>query len=64
MNPEPLKAPEPFVSAEKAAIFLSITRRQKKGTVYFLRGRLKFGSASNSAPFPSAIVIFGKFFNP
>ena len=27
MNAEPLKAPEPFVSAEKAAIFLSITRR-------------------------------------
>lgn len=26
--------------------------------VRFLRGRLKFGGHSNSAPFPSAIVIF------
>lgn len=29
-----------------------------KGTVLFLRGRLKFGGSKNSAPFPSAIVIF------
>ena len=35
----------------------------KKGYVYFLQGRLKFGSAANSAPFPSAIVTFGKFFS-
>ncbi|MFW5433725.1 DNA N-6-adenine-methyltransferase [Paenibacillus apiarius] len=28
------------------------------GEVRFLRGRLKFGDAKNSAPFPSAIVIF------
>jgi site-specific DNA-methyltransferase (adenine-specific) len=35
----------------------------KKGHVYFLRGRLKFGAAANSAPFPSAIVTFGKFFS-
>ena len=35
----------------------------KKGHVYFLRGRLKFGSSVNSAPFPSAIVTFGKFFS-
>ena len=35
----------------------------RKGHVHFLRGRLKFGSASNSAPFPSAIVTFGKFFS-
>jgi phage N-6-adenine-methyltransferase len=34
----------------------------KKGHVYFLRGRLKFGSSRNSAPFPSALVTFGKFF--
>jgi site-specific DNA-methyltransferase (adenine-specific) len=34
----------------------------KKGYVYFLQGRLKFGSSANSAPFPSAIVIFGKYF--
>jgi phage N-6-adenine-methyltransferase len=26
--------------------------------VYFIKGRLKFGDATNSAPFPSAIVIF------
>lgn len=30
-----------------------------KGNVRFLRGRLKFGGAKNSAPFPSAIVVFG-----
>jgi phage N-6-adenine-methyltransferase len=35
----------------------------KHGYVYFLRGRLRFGTALNSAPFPSAIVTFGKFFN-
>ena len=27
--------------------------------IRFLRGRLKFGGASNSAPFPSMIVIYG-----
>jgi hypothetical protein len=31
--------------------------------VRFLRGRLKFGQALNAAPFPSAIVIFGRYFN-
>ncbi|MDC0935064.1 DNA N-6-adenine-methyltransferase [Pirellulales bacterium] len=29
-----------------------------RGEVRFLRGRLRFGDASNSAPFPSAVVIF------
>jgi phage N-6-adenine-methyltransferase len=29
-----------------------------KGEIEFLRGRLKFGGHKNSAPFPSAIVIF------
>jgi phage N-6-adenine-methyltransferase len=29
-----------------------------KGEVRFLRGRLKFGGHKNSAPFPSALVIF------
>jgi phage N-6-adenine-methyltransferase len=29
-----------------------------KGLVHFVRGRLKFGGHKNSAPFPSAIVIF------
>ncbi len=33
-------------------------RYVKQGQVVFLRGRLKFGGASSSAPFPSAIVIF------
>ena len=28
------------------------------GEIRFLKGRLKFGGHSNSAPFPSAIVIF------
>lgn len=29
-----------------------------KGEVRFIKGRLKFGKSNNSAPFPSAIVIF------
>lgn len=29
-----------------------------KGKVMFHRGRLKFGGAKNSAPFPSAVVVF------
>lgn len=29
-----------------------------KGDVTFIRGRLKFGDAKNSAPFPSALVVF------
>ena len=29
-----------------------------KGEIRFLRGRLRFGEATNSAPFPSAVVIF------
>ena len=29
-----------------------------KGEVVFIKGRLKFGEAKNSAPFPSAIIIF------
>jgi phage N-6-adenine-methyltransferase len=29
-----------------------------KGEVRFVRGRLKFGGSKNSAPFPSAAVIF------
>lgn len=31
-----------------------------KGKVRFVRGRLKFGGATNSAPFPSAVVIFSR----
>jgi phage N-6-adenine-methyltransferase len=30
------------------------------GEIRFLRGRLKFGGAETSAPFPSALVIFGR----
>lgn len=30
------------------------------GEVRFLRGRLKFGGGENAAPFPSAVVIFGR----
>lgn len=30
----------------------------KYGEVTFIRGRLKFGGATNSAPFPSMIVVF------
>ncbi len=30
-----------------------------KGDIEFIRGRLKFGNSKNSAPFPSAIVVFG-----
>jgi phage N-6-adenine-methyltransferase len=29
-----------------------------KGQIEFIRGRLKFGNQTNSAPFPSAVVIF------
>lgn len=29
-----------------------------KGEIRFIKGRLKFGDSKNSAPFPSAIVIF------
>ena len=29
-----------------------------KGQIEFIRGRLKFGNATNSAPFPSAVVVF------
>ena len=29
-----------------------------KGRIYFIRGRLKFGGSKNSAPFPSAVIVF------
>lgn len=29
-----------------------------KGQIEFIRGRLKFGGNKNSAPFPSAVVVF------
>jgi phage N-6-adenine-methyltransferase len=31
-----------------------------KGEVRLVKGRLKFGDSKNSAPFPSAVVIFGE----
>ena len=30
----------------------------KASEIYFVRGRLKFGDSDNSAPFPSAVVVF------
>jgi hypothetical protein len=30
-----------------------------KGEIEFIKGRLKFGGSKNSAPFPSAVVVFG-----
>lgn len=32
----------------------------KAAEVYFIKGRLKFGDGANSAPFPSAVVVFRK----
>jgi len=29
-----------------------------QGNIFFIRGRLRFGDAQNSAPFPSAVVVF------
>ena len=29
-----------------------------RGEITFIRGRLKFGGSANSAPFPSAVVVF------
>ena len=34
-----------------------------KGEIRFFRGRLKFGGSKNSAPFPSAVVIFSTAHN-
>ena len=31
-----------------------------KGEIRLVKGRLKFGGSKNSAPFPSAVVVFGK----
>ena len=30
----------------------------KASEIHFVKGRLKFGGSSNSAPFPSAVVVF------
>jgi site-specific DNA-methyltransferase (adenine-specific) len=34
------------------------TAFQKAESVYFIKGRLKFGDGKNSAPFPSCLIIF------
>lgn len=31
-----------------------------KATIHFVTGRLKFGGSKNSAPFPSAVIIYSK----
>ncbi|AIG28420.1 adenine methyltransferase [Brevibacillus laterosporus] len=31
-----------------------------KGEIRLVKGRLKFGDSNNSAPFPSAVIIFGE----
>ena len=35
-----------------------IIYKNEKAEVRFIKGRLKFGNAKNSAPFPSMVVIF------
>jgi site-specific DNA-methyltransferase (adenine-specific) len=30
----------------------------KANNIYFVKGRLKFGNGENSAPFPSAVIVF------
>ena len=35
----------------------------KASEVRFIKGRLKFGNSKNSAPFPSAIVVYDNNFN-
>ena len=32
----------------------------KANEIRFIKGRLKFGNSKNSAPFPSAIIVFEK----
>ena len=36
----------------------------KAQAIYFVKGRLKFGDSENSAPFPSAVVIFTSALSP
>ena len=31
----------------------------KASEIHFIKGRLKFGDSKNSAPFPSAVIVFG-----
>ena len=36
----------------------------KASEIRFIKGRLKFGNATTSAPFPSAVVVFRPFSSP
>ncbi len=36
----------------------------KQGEIRFIKGRLKFGEAKNSAPFPSMVVVFKDLLAP
>ena len=36
---------------------------KKSVAICFIKGRLKFGDSTSSAPFPSALIIFGKELN-
>ena len=29
--------------------------------ICFIKGRLKFGNSKDAAPFPSALIVFGKY---
>ena len=40
--------------------FHNFIYNQKGVTIEFIKGRLRFGDAKNSAPFPSMLVIFNK----
>ena len=33
---------------------------EEADSIYFVKGRLKFGNSPNSAPFPSAVVVFDR----
>lgn len=59
------------VSAEKGAVVVMLLPARTdtkwfhdyingRAEVRFVKGRLKFGGAKNSAPFPSMVVVFGK----
>jgi phage N-6-adenine-methyltransferase len=33
---------------------------EEADSIYFVKGRLKFGNSPNSAPFPSAVIVFDR----
>ena len=65
---------KPYGSAQEGATVVCLVpartdtewwhRFAMKGEVRLLKGRLKFGDATNSAPFPSVVIVFRpkKFF--